>query len=132
MRLTTIILGLVFCVCGCGEKNVCEKALDVQREFCKGYEDCLQCGCVTQGYHCVVEWDKLSYKQFAGIRIPDFVSSGVSCAKPSTCEGIIKDLAENCLTVRDRDSCAPWIYYQPLELYLCYADMGFETVYCEY
>jgi hypothetical protein len=130
MRILVLVLGLIFCVCGCGE-NVCEKALDVQRDLCKEYEGCIQCGCVSQGYFCSIDYDKLTYRQVGPVRIPDFTGPGVYCEKPSNCDGIRKEYAESCLEVGDEDNCAPWIYNSDLGIILCY-DFGFETVYCEY
>lgn len=125
LALLPVILCLVY---GCGQ-NVCEKALDVQRDLCKEYEGCIQCGCVSQGYFCAIDYDTLTYKQIGPILMPDFTGPGVYCKKPSSCEGIRKEYAESCLEQKDIDSCAPWIIYE--DIILCY-DFGYETVYCEW
>lgn len=132
-KYLSILPLVVSFVYGCGYENtVCEKTYKLQREFCEGHEQCLQCGCVTQGYFCAVEWEKLGYRQIGGIRIPDFQGSGVPCDKKSSCSENVEEFAKNCAENKDMGSCTPWIYYEPLELFLCEANMGFDTVYCEW
>ena len=135
-RNILVLLLLVSLLPSCGsDKNVCEKAFDVQKEMCSHNKTCILCPCVLQNYFCTFNFDRMNYIHVGPLRIPDFSGSGVFCEKPSLCNDDMKQFAESCLENQDEAICTPWIYLsaQRIYIYLCaeVVNLGLEPISCE-
>ena len=95
---TVLVVLCAVCIHGCGEereKDVCEKAMDVQKGHCKGFEHCIPCKCVVENqvWHVVLTENGT------------FDLENSYCETPGPCESSRLENAEICLD--DEEACDP-------------------------